>query len=114
MDPEEVDGLGPAGDRLYRSLADANDEYSLTALIIEAARIKDRLDKFDRLLAGDIDVWLRLIPSRGDVEVLEVRADTALQESRQLATVLRQLISEIRRQKGDGGRSDDHDGLDDL
>ncbi|MFC9769500.1 hypothetical protein ACFVJ2_48505, partial [Rhodococcus jostii] len=77
-------------------------------------RIKDRLDKFDRLLAGDEDRWLRLVPSRGEVEVLEVKADSALQESRQLAVVQRQLLAEIRRQKGDTGGSDDRDDLDGL
>ncbi|MFC9769097.1 hypothetical protein [Rhodococcus jostii] len=114
MGREEVDTLAAAGRRLFESLHDEADPYALTVMIIEAARIKDRLDKFDRLLAGDEDRWLRLVPSRGEVEVLEVKADSALQESRQLAVVLRQMLAEIRRQKGDAGGQDDDDGLNDL
>lgn len=114
MAPEETENLRTAGLQLFDSLHDDADPYSLTVMIIEAARIKDRLDKFDRLLSGDEDRWLRLVPSRGDVEVLEVKADSALQESRQLAVVLRQMLAEIRRQKGDAGGQDDDDGLSDL
>ncbi|WP_072691212.1 hypothetical protein [Rhodococcus marinonascens] len=111
---DEAAELGRSGHRLFESLHEDDEPYSLTVMILEAARIKDRLDKFDRLLSGDEGAWLRLIPSRGDVEVLEVKADSALQESRQQTTVLRQLISEIRRQKGDGGGSDEDDGLNNL
>lgn len=109
MAPEEVENLRPAGRHLFDSLHDDGDPYSLTVMIVEAARIKDRLDKFDRLLSGDEDRWLRLVPSRGDVEVLEVKADSALQESRQLAVVQRQLLAEIRRQKDDGPIEEDDD-----
>lgn len=112
MHVDEIAALGAAGRKLWESLHDAEDAYALTALIIEAARVKDRLDAFARLLDGDEDVWLRLVPSRGDVEVLEVRPDAALQESRQQATLLRQLVSEINRQKaGQGVGEDDNDDL---
>lgn len=111
---DEADELGSAGRRLFDSLHDELDPYSLTVMIVEACRIKDRLDKLDRLLSGDEDAWLRLVPSRGDVEVLEIRADSALQESRQLATVQRQLLAEIRRLKADTAGPEEDDGLADL
>ncbi|NKW34496.1 hypothetical protein GS942_21445 [Rhodococcus hoagii] len=50
--------------------------------------------------------WLRLIPSRGDTEVLEIRVDSAAQEARQLATVFRQMLAEIERRRAGDGDSD--------
>ncbi len=88
--------------------------YELTALIVEAARIKDRLDRLHLVLTGDEELWMRLVPSRGDAEVLEVRVDGAAQESRQLATVFRQMLAEVQRRRSDGGNADEYDPLDDL
>ncbi|EKT83052.1 terminase small subunit [Rhodococcus phage Mbo4] len=111
---DEADELGSAGRRLFDSLHDATDPYSLTVQVVEACRIKDRLDQLDRILSGEEELWLRLVTSRGDAEVLEIRCDSALQESRQLATVLRQLLAEIRRLKDANTAPDPDDGLADL
>lgn len=98
-----------AGERLIRSLAAADDSESLSALIVEAGRMKDRLDQLERALGKDVGLWLDLVDERsGDRAVVVV--DRALAESRQLATVFRQTLAEIeRRQGGDnaGGRDDD-------
>lgn len=110
----DLDSLGSAGRRLYDSLHDDDDPYALTALIVEAARIKDRLDQFDRVLSGDADCWLSLTDVRGEDDILEIRVDNSLQEARQQANALRQLIGEIRRQKDTEPAGDDNDGLDDL
>lgn len=110
---DEADDLGTAGRRLFDSLHDDTDPYSLTVMVVEACRIKDRLDQLDRILSGEEELWLRLVASRGEAEVLEIRCDSALQESRQLATVLRQLLAEIRRLK-DASDSGEYDPLDDL
>lgn len=100
------------GDRLRESLARDGDPYELTVLITEACRIANRLDQLDRLLSGDAELWLHLVESRGDVEV---RVDNALPEARQQANVLRQLLAEIKRRRGDGGSgADEYDPLDDL
>jgi hypothetical protein len=95
----EVEELCTAGRRLYDSLHDEAEPYSLTVMILESARIKDRLDLLHRVVSGDEDLWFRLAPTRGDGDVLEIKIDSGLQEARQLAAVLRQMLSEIRRQK---------------
>ncbi|ORL83912.1 hypothetical protein [Prescottella equi] len=114
MVDHDLDPLGTAGRRLYDSLHDDCDPYSLTAMIVEAARIKDRLDQFDRALSGDADCWLSLVDVRGEDDILEIRVDNALQESRQQANTLRQLIGAIRLQKDSKPAGDDDDGLDGL
>ncbi|NKW36568.1 hypothetical protein GS935_05985 [Rhodococcus hoagii] len=111
---DDDDQLGRGGQKLYEELALESDPYELTALIVEAARIKDRLDRLHLVLTGDEELWMRLVPSRGDAEVLEVRVDGAAQESRQLATVFRQMLAEVQRRRSDGGNADEYDPLDDL
>lgn len=111
----DLDSLGDAGRSLYDSLHTDDEPYAVTALIVEAARIKDRLDQFNRTLSGDADCWMQLVDVRGEDDVLEIRVDAALQESRQQANTLRQLVTAIRQQKGTGaGGGDDPDGLDGL
>lgn len=112
------DDLREGGQQLFDELSLATDSYELTALIVEAARIKDRLDHLNRVLAGDEGLWLRLVPSRGDSEVLEIRVDSAAQEARQLATVFRQMLADIERRRisdgdseGSGKGGDDLEGL---
>jgi hypothetical protein len=103
-----MDAFEPGGQALYDSLAEDGDSASLLALITEVARIKDRLDRLHALIQGDDNVWMHLVPSRGNVEVLEIRMDSAAQEARQLATVFRQLLVEIeRRHGGDSEEVDD-------
>lgn len=102
---------GAAGDQLIRSLSSADDPVSLTALIVEAGRMKDRLDKLDELLSRRVDFWLEVVEERsGDHLVLII--DKALAESRQLATVFRQTLAEIQRRQGgeDSGRGESDDG----
>lgn len=109
--PREVEDLCDAGRKLYRSLHEDADPYSLTVLIVETCRIKDRLDLLNRLNTGDEDLWFHLAPTRGDNEVLEIKIDSGLQEARQLASVLRQNLAEIRRLRGEGTEPKDDDDL---
>lgn len=85
------------GQRLTDDLSEEGDPYAITVMIIEAARIADRLENLDKLVSGEEGTWARLCVGRD--EVLEVRIDSALSEARQQATVLRHLIGEIRRQR---------------
>ncbi len=102
-----------AGERLVLSLSRPDEPFSIEILVIEAGRVADRLEKLADVLSGDADTWARLIGGRGDV--VELRIDGAMGEARQNATVLRQLLSEIRRQRGDSApESDDDDPLDSL
>jgi hypothetical protein len=107
-----VPDFGTRGRELFDSLHDPTDPPSLTALVVEAARIVDRLDRLDAVLAGDAECWLRLAEGRDGTII--VRVDAALSESRQQANVLRQLLVEITRRKGSDGGGEDDDPLDDL
>ncbi|ORV92792.1 hypothetical protein AWC11_07250 [Mycobacterium interjectum] len=86
-----------AGQLLIADLAQPDDRYALTVMIVEAARIADRLQKLDQLLCGQQTLWARLRENReGDIYV---SVDNALSEARQQATVLRHLIAEVHRQR---------------
>ncbi|MGW4125471.1 hypothetical protein [Nocardia sp. NPDC004711] len=92
--------LASGGAALFESLSETGDSAELSALILEAARIKDRLDG---LVRGEEELWARLVTARGgDDAVLEVKIDSALTEARQQATVFRQMLTDIGRQRSQG------------
>lgn len=101
-DDEPAAGAGSGGDRLRAALAEDDDPADLVALIEEAGRTKDRLDQLDAILRGDTDMWAQLTEGRSGT--LEIRVDSVMQEARQLTTVFRQTLAEIRRRR-DGGSS---------
>lgn len=105
-----LDEFGPGGGGLYAALFRSEDDYSTTALVVEAARIKDRLDRLHLLTSGDVDEWCRVFRSDAEGELV-LKLDTAVSEQRQLTTVFRQLLAEIERRQGDDG---DIGGEDDL
>lgn len=109
---EPADPFGPGGRGIVESLERDDDPAELTALIVEAARMKDRLDKFDALLSGDVDAWCRLIPS-DDGPVYELRVSGAMTQARQTATVFRQTLAEIVRLRANDN-DDDDDPMSDL
>ncbi|QDM57064.1 terminase small subunit [Rhodococcus phage Whack] len=98
---DEANSLGTGGRQLFDEMSLEEDSYELTSLIVETCRVKDRLDLCHRVLSGEKALWMRLVPSRGDSTVLEVRIDSAAQESRQLLTVYRQMLAEIKRRRAD-------------
>lgn len=103
-----------AGQRLAASLTEDDDPAELLAMVEEAGRIKDRLDRLDALASGERDVWLHLTELRESGEY-KISIDQPLQEARQLATVFRQMLAEIaRRREKPGGGSGDGDVLNDL
>ena len=94
---------------MWADLHEDGDSAELTALIVEACRIKDRLDLLDASLG--LDGILRIIEK--DDGVVEVRVDNAMAEARQQAGALRQLLNDIAKRRGVGG-GDEDDGLADL
>jgi hypothetical protein len=104
--PDHVDQGSAA---MWAELHEDGDPADLTALIVEACRIKDRLDLLDASLG--LDGILRLVEK--DDRIVEVRVDNALAEARQQAGRLQTLLNDIRnRREGVGG--DEDDGLADL
>lgn len=94
---------------LEEGLSKADDPYALTILIVEAARIADRLEKLDALLSGEQTLWARLRDNReGDIYI---QVDNALSEARQQATVLKHLLAEIHRQRSQTPRKSADDDL---
>lgn len=111
-DTEPDDPFGPGGRAILDSMTRDNDAAEITALIVEAARMKDRLDKLDAMLSGDVDSWARLIP-HDDGPVYELRISGAMTQSRQTATVFRQTLAEIVRLRANDD-DDDDDPMSDL
>lgn len=107
-DWEAPEDFGPGGQALIDGLAMPGNDAALRALIVETARTKDRLDRLNRITSGDEDVWARIFTGEGE---LVLKLDTAVSEQRQLATVFRQMLSEIQRRQGDRGSTDEEDGF---
>lgn len=82
------------------------------ALLEEACRIADRLDRLDALLRGKAEAWATVVydlPSGTFV----LRIDSLLIEARQQANVLRQILASLPMKEA--ASDDDGDGwLDDL
>lgn len=108
QEPEE---FGPGGREIVSELLSGQDDVSTKALVIEAARAKDRLDRLNRITSGDADTWTRIFKGEGE---LILKMDTAVSEQRQLATVLRQLLAEIQRRQSEQSDESEEDGLADL
>ncbi len=88
MKPE---GFGPGAEELWAALHADGMGGNHEALLVEACRAKDRLDKLDAILRGDVDTWTRLVSTQ-DGEY-EIRIDAALAQANTTATSLRQLIA---------------------
>jgi hypothetical protein len=90
-----VQGFGPRGTALMADMADAKLEPLHRALLVEACRIADRLDRLDAMLEGRED-WVRLQARNDDATEVTVIVDQLLSEARQQATALRGLVAELR------------------
>jgi hypothetical protein len=90
------EGLGPGGRDLWQSIADRHDlDAAQKVQLLEACRAKDRLDKLDRLLRGDADVWLRLTHNLR-TDDYELKIDAALTASNATANLMKQLLAALR------------------
>lgn len=85
--------LGPAGSELWISVLAEEDPGPMgRALLLEACRIVDRLDRLDDQLDGGD--WLEIETEEGGQ--LTVVVDKALSEARQQAVALKGVVAEIR------------------
>lgn len=64
------------------------------AVLLEACRAKDRLDKLDLLLSGDVDCWARVM-HRVRTQDYELRIDDALAKANATAGVLTRLLGKL-------------------
>ncbi len=96
-------GLRMGGETLWRSVC---EHHILTEVqrvqLLEACRMKDRLDALDLILTGDVDTWATLtLDLNGEVYVLRINA--ALQRANDTANSMKQLIAALRL-PDEGGR----------
>lgn len=94
--------LGKRGKKLFKSLAPEGTSDATAALAEEAARIADRLDELDRIIAGKGVLDLMrfrlkdLFSDEDDRNVsVEVRFDNVLSEARQQAAALNTLLKTL-------------------
>jgi hypothetical protein len=107
--------LGQRGQAIW----DAYDATGLAAghraLVHEAARLADTLDKLQLLAAGDIEVWASLVTNDGTEFTLEVNG--VLAEIRNQQSVFKNVMLEIRqtglKQTGPAKSKDETTNVDD-
>lgn len=90
--PRVLASLGPGGRSLWRGLAYDGMSEREVALMTEACRTRDRLDKLDRYLTGE-DEWLRLVENVPGVH--QVVVDNALARANSAAATLRGLLDAL-------------------
>ena len=95
--------FGPGGQRLWDAITaahelDAQQEVQLT----EACRMKDRLDKLDELLRGDVGAWATIEDFDGHPSVLVI--SSALDKANTTANVMKQLLAAMRLPDSTGKR----------
>lgn len=89
-------GLRPGGAALWSAITEDHDlDATQLVQLEEACRAKDRLDKLDELLRGDIDVWARLT-HRTQREDYELKIDNALTQANATANLMKQLLAALR------------------
>lgn len=88
-------GLATGGRSLWKSVTDAHDLDAVQEVqLLEACRAKDRLDKLDLILCGDVANWSVIAEDRqGD---LELRIDAALGQANTTANQMKQLLAALR------------------
>lgn len=89
-------GLDTGGGQLW---ADITESHELNATqrvqLLEACRAKDRLDKLDGLLRGEVASWARLA-HRTLTADYELKIDQALAQANSTANLLKQLLAALR------------------
>ncbi len=89
-------GLGAGGKSLWRSITEAHELDAMQMVQLEeACRAKDRLDKLDQLLRGDVDMWAQLT-HRTLTEDYELKIDDALGKANTTANLMKQLLAALR------------------
>lgn len=89
-------GLNAGGKALWRSVSEDHTLDSVQEVqLLEACRAKDRLDKLDALLRGDVDTWASLT-HRVQTEDYELVIDKALDKANTTANMMKQLLAALR------------------
>jgi hypothetical protein len=103
-------GLGTGGRALWKAITDAHDlDAAQKVQLTEACRAKDRLDKLDGLLRGDVDSWARLVHDLR-TEDYELKIDAALTQANATANLMKQLLAALRLPDAETGKKPQYRG----
>lgn len=89
-------GLASGGRTLWRGIVAEHPDLSpeQQVQLLEACRAKDRLDKLDELLRGEIATWAEVEVDRDGSASLVV--DKALDKANATANLMKQLLAALR------------------
>jgi hypothetical protein len=94
--PAPTAHLSARGRALWNALhRDVRRDAATDALVLEACRIADRLDRLDAMLRGSEDEWLRFQLPSEDAEIV-LTVNPVLAECRQQATALQRLLDKLQ------------------
>ena len=104
-------GLGSGGRALWRAVTDDHADLDAPQRVTleEACRAKDRLDKLDEILRGDVDTWANLVHDLR-TEDYELKIDGALSQANATANLMKQLLAALRLPDVSSGKRPQHRG----
>lgn len=95
--PRMPAGLGAGGKALWKSVVDEHDlDGRQIVQLTEACRMKDRCDKLDLLLRGEVDAWATVIPVDLDNAEYKLQIAGALTKANETANGMKQLLAALR------------------
>ena len=87
--------FAPGGQRLWDAVTEKHElDEAQRVQLVEACRMKDRLDQLDLLLRGDVSTWVSIHELEGRPSVLVVNA--ALAQANTTANAMKQLLAAMR------------------
>lgn len=94
--PRPPAGLGSGGRQLWRDVAKDHELNRVQLVQLhEACRMKDRCDKLDEILRGEVDTWARIVPLEAEGE-FKVQIAGALDRANATANSMKQLLAALR------------------
>lgn len=95
-DAAAPEGLSVGGLELWQNVVEGHTLDAVQKVqLLEACRAKDRLDKLDEVLRGDVDVWARLV-HRTRTDDYELHIDDAAKLANATANQMKQLLAALR------------------
>lgn len=102
--PAAPASLSAGGRSLWRAIVAEHDLDAVQlAQLTEACRAKDRLDRLDALLCGDVETWAEVYVN-SDGEPVSLRVDAALSKANDTANLMKQLLAALRLPDAEGKR----------
>jgi len=97
MNERPPTSLGSAGAKLWRDIVKVHEMDPMQLVQLEeACRAKDRLDKLDSILRGDVDVWCELVLDVNTDHTFDVRVTAVLTQANATANLFKQLLAALR------------------